>query len=123
MAQTVAVNAEPQVDIRLLSLEDKNEDVVTGEDEEDGLDGEERVTWGSKMDFLLSTIGFAVDLSNVFRFPYLCFRNGGGAFLIPYFVMLLLGALPLFYLELVLGQYHRSGCLTIWKICPIFKGK
>jgi SNF family Na+-dependent transporter len=47
-----------------------------------------------------------------------------GAFLIPYCIMLVFGGLPLFYMELALGQFHRCGCLTIWKhICPALKGK
>lgn len=46
-----------------------------------------------------------------------------GAFLIPYLLMVVLGGVPLFYLELALGQYHRNGCISIWRrICPILKG-
>ncbi|XP_078400368.1 sodium-dependent noradrenaline transporter isoform X1 [Cetorhinus maximus] len=83
---------------------------------------EERETWGKKIDFLLSVIGFAVDLANVWRFPFLCYKNGGGAFLIPYLFFLLIAGMPLFYMELALGQYNREGAATVWKICPIFKG-
>ncbi|KAK3786209.1 hypothetical protein RRG08_034556 [Elysia crispata] len=84
---------------------------------------EERDTWGKKIDFLLSVVGFSVDLANVWRFPYLCYKNGGGAFLIPYSLMLLLGGIPLFYMELALGQFNKSGAITCWgAICPLFKG-
>ncbi|TKS78723.1 Sodium-dependent serotonin transporter [Collichthys lucidus] len=82
-----------------------------------------RDKWSKKMDFLLSVIGFAVDLGNVWRFPYICYQNGGGAFLIPYIMMAIFGGVPLFYMELALGQFHRTGAISIWKhICPIFKG-
>uniref|UniRef100_A0A8B9VMF4 Transporter n=1 Tax=Anas zonorhyncha TaxID=75864 RepID=A0A8B9VMF4_9AVES len=82
-----------------------------------------RDKWSKKMDFLLSVVGFAVDLGNVWRFPYICYQNGGGAFLIPYTLMAVFGGVPLFYMELALGQFHRTGAIPIWRrVCPIFKG-
>lgn len=83
----------------------------------------ERENWDKNIEFLLAVIGFAVDLGNVWRFPYICYKNGGGAFLIPYTIMFILGGLPIFYLEMSLGQYFSSGCLTVWlRVCPMAKG-
>lgn len=50
--------------------------------------------------------------------------HSAGAFLIPYVLMAIFGGVPLFYMELALGQFHRTGAISIWKhICPIFKGE
>ncbi|KAK2859000.1 hypothetical protein Q5P01_003620 [Channa striata] len=82
-----------------------------------------REKWANNMEFILSMAGEIIGLGNVWRFPYLCFKNGGGVFFIPYFVFLFLCGIPVFFLETALGQYTSQGGVTAWrKICPMFEG-
>ncbi|XP_058969883.2 sodium- and chloride-dependent taurine transporter-like [Pocillopora verrucosa] len=82
----------------------------------------ERETWSSKFDFILALMGFSIGLGNIWRFPYLCFKNGGGCFLIPYLICLIVAGVPVLVMEIGLGQYTSQGGITAWKICPIFQG-
>ncbi|XP_055499431.1 sodium- and chloride-dependent neutral and basic amino acid transporter B(0+)-like [Leucoraja erinacea] len=82
----------------------------------------ERGNWSSKTDYLLSMIGLAVGLGNVWRFPYLAYKNGGGAFLIPYAVMLALAGMPIFFLDSSFGQFASLGPVAVWKAVPILQG-
>uniref|UniRef100_A0AAY4CJC5 Transporter n=2 Tax=Denticeps clupeoides TaxID=299321 RepID=A0AAY4CJC5_9TELE len=84
---------------------------------------EGRATWGRRLEFVLASVGYAVGLGNVWRFPYLCYRSGGGAFLIPYIVMLFLCGIPLLFMEFVIGQYSRLGPVhALARVCPLLKG-
>ncbi|KAK3603402.1 hypothetical protein CHS0354_009382 [Potamilus streckersoni] len=85
-------------------------------------DDYERGVWARKLEFIFSVIGYSVGVGNIWRFPYLVMQNGGGAFLIPYFIFLFFCGVPLFFLELCLGQFSGTSSLFVWKICPLFKG-
>uniref|UniRef100_A0A8C5GSB8 Transporter n=1 Tax=Gouania willdenowi TaxID=441366 RepID=A0A8C5GSB8_GOUWI len=80
-------------------------------------------TWSRQIEFTLAGIGCAVGLGNVWRFPYLCYRSGGGAFLVPYLLMLVVLGVPLLYMELTVGQYTRRGPVhALASVCPLLKG-
>ncbi|XP_014008199.1 sodium- and chloride-dependent GABA transporter 2 [Salmo salar] len=84
---------------------------------------QERGQWSNKLEFILSVMGSIIGLGNMWRFPYLCYKNGGGAFLIPYLIFLFTCGIPVFFLETALGQYTSEGGITCWrKISPLFEG-
>nr|XP_009505440.1 PREDICTED: sodium- and chloride-dependent GABA transporter 2-like [Phalacrocorax carbo] len=83
----------------------------------------ERGQWNNKLEYVLSVAGEIIGLGNVWRFPYLCYKNGGGAFFIPYLIFLFTCGIPVFFLETALGQYTSQGGVTAWRrICPLFEG-
>ncbi len=68
-----------------------------------------RAQWGTKLGFLLAAIGSAIGLGNIWRYPYVVYENGGGAFLLPYFIALVTAGLPILILEYSLGHRYRQG--------------
>ncbi|EDW77462.2 uncharacterized protein Dwil_GK18075, isoform B [Drosophila willistoni] len=82
----------------------------------------ERATWGNGIEFLMSCIAMSVGLGNVWRFPFTALDNGGGAFLIPYLVVLFVIGKPIYYLEMVIGQFSSRGSVKVFDLCPAMKG-
>ncbi|GHA12200.1 sodium-dependent transporter [Oceanisphaera arctica] len=68
-----------------------------------------REQWGSRTGFILAAVGSAVGLGNIWRFPYMAYENGGGAFFIPYLFAMLTAGIPFMILEFTLGHKYRSG--------------
>ncbi|WAR13464.1 SC6A9-like protein [Mya arenaria] len=81
-----------------------------------------RQRWGKRIEFFLTAVGFSVGVGDLWRFPYLVMKNGGGAFLIPIVIFNVFGAIPIVYLEMIMGQYSQSGAVSVWRVCPLFKG-
>src|SRR6056297_768186 len=68
-----------------------------------------RERWEKRSSFILAAIGSAIGLGNVWRFPYMAYSNGGGAFFIPYIIALITTGIPLVALEYYLGARHQLG--------------
>uniref|UniRef100_A0A3B3TK88 Transporter n=1 Tax=Poecilia latipinna TaxID=48699 RepID=A0A3B3TK88_9TELE len=86
-------------------------------------DAEGRPQWDNKAQYILTCVGFCIGLGNVWRFPYLCQSHGGGAFLIPYLILLVLEGMPLLLMEFAIGQRLRKGSVGVWSaISPYLTG-
>jgi neurotransmitter:Na+ symporter, NSS family len=69
---------------------------------------QQREQWGTRAGFILAAIGSAIGLGNIWRFPYVAYENGGGAFLLPYLIALLTAGIPLLILEYTIGHRYRG---------------
>lgn len=102
--------------------------LTTEKDVEKTIDEEDetstgRDTWGKEIEFLLSCIAMSVGLGNVWRFPFIALDNGGGAFVIPYIIVLIIVGKPIYYLEMLIGQFSSRGSAKVYDLCPALRGK
>ncbi|GAB0087877.1 Transporter [Sergentomyia squamirostris] len=81
-----------------------------------------RDRWTRDIEFLFSCIALSVGLGNVWRFPVTALENGGGAFVIPYLIVLMFVGRPVYYLEMLLGQFSSRGAVRVFDFAPFFRG-
>ncbi|MDP0507674.1 MAG: sodium-dependent transporter [Fusobacterium sp. JB019] len=77
---------------------------------------EKREVWGSRRGFIFAAVGAAIGLGNLWRFPFQAYRNGGGAFFLPYIVALFTCAIPLMILEYTYGRKVRGGSTKAFRL-------
>ncbi|KAF1381408.1 hypothetical protein PFLUV_G00153630 [Perca fluviatilis] len=105
----------PGLDLRIPNYEDL--------DRMETQEADDRPKWDNKAQYILTCVGFCIGLGNVWRFPYLCQSHGGGAFLIPYLILLVVEGMPLLLLEFAIGQRLRKGSVGVWRaISPYLTG-
>ncbi len=75
----------------------------------------EREQWGSKIGFILAASGSAVGLGNLWKFPYMAGKNGGGAFVLVYFIILFLVGFTLMLAEITLGRHTQLNAIGAYK--------
>ncbi|NWK76254.1 sodium-dependent transporter [Acinetobacter cumulans] len=74
-----------------------------------------RENWSARSGFIIAAIGSAVGLGNIWRFPYVAYENGGGAFLVPYLIAIFAAGLPLLFLDYAVGHKFRKAPPTAYK--------
>ncbi|MGM8216793.1 sodium-dependent transporter [Bacillaceae bacterium W0354] len=81
-----------------------------------------RAQWGTRAGFILAAAGSAIGLGNIWRFPYVAYEGGGGAFFIPYLIALLTAGIPILIMEFTMGhKYRGSAPLTFARINKKFE--
>ena len=76
-----------------------------------------RSQWGTRAGFILAAVGSAIGLGNIWRFPYVAYENGGGAFFIPYLFALLTAGIPILIMEFTIGhKYRGSAPLSFFRL-------
>ena len=71
--------------------------------------------WNSSLAFIMALIGSAIGIGNIWRYPYVVYSNGGGAFLIPYITSILIMALPFYFLEYAVGVKFKTSLPQLYK--------
>lgn len=64
----------------------------------------------------------SVGLGNLWRFPFVAWKNGGGAFVIPYLVVLLIIGKPGYFMEMAMGQFSSRGTIKVYDCAPAMRG-
>ncbi|KAM7343169.1 sodium-dependent nutrient amino acid transporter 1 [Cochliomyia hominivorax] len=100
----------------------KDEALLSTSSNSDSNSNTTREKWGKEIEFLFSCIALSVGLGNVWRFPFIALANGGGAFVIPYIIVLLLIGRPVYYMEVIIGQFSSRGCIKAFDMVPLMKG-
>ena len=75
----------------------------------------QRESFGSRLGFLLVSAGCAIGIGNVWRFPYIAGKNGGGYFVLFYLLCLLVMGVPVLTMELAVGRASRRSAVLSYK--------
>jgi len=73
-----------------------------------------REQWGSRAGFILAAVGSAIGLGNIWRFPYMAYENGGGAFFIPYLFAMITAGIPFMIMEFGMGQKYKGSAPRVF---------
>nr|AHH29249.1 nutrient amino acid transporter [Leptinotarsa decemlineata] len=119
---TVYDNPSYMRDTNEVEIQQKAEKEIENDNAVKGVP-QDRPQWGRSIEFLMSCVAMNVGLGNIWRFPFVAYENGGGAFVIPYLLVLTFFGRPMYYLEMCLGQFTSRGNVKMFEsLAPILKG-